>query len=50
VWIDQGERDEADKARLTLDPATAAELERMLAEAFALDATLVAKLKDILDK
>jgi tripartite-type tricarboxylate transporter receptor subunit TctC len=41
---------EAEKAKLTLDPATAEELERMVAEAFALDAALLAKLKDILYK
>jgi tripartite-type tricarboxylate transporter receptor subunit TctC len=41
---------EAEKAKLTLDPATAEELEKMVAEAFALDAALLAKLKDILYK
>ena len=41
---------EAEKAKLTLDPATAEELERMVAEAFALDPALLAKLKDILYK
>ena len=41
---------EAEKAKLTLDPATAGELEKMVAEAFALDAALLAKLKDILYK
>jgi hypothetical protein len=37
-----------EKAKLTLDPATAEELERMVAEAFALDPALLAKLKDAL--
>jgi len=37
---------EMDKAKLTLEPATAEELERLVAEVFALDQTLVAKLKD----
>jgi tripartite-type tricarboxylate transporter receptor subunit TctC len=41
---------EAEKAKLTLDPATAEELDRMVAEAFALEPALVAKLKDILYK
>ncbi len=41
---------EADKAKLTLDPVTAEELEKLVAEAFALDAGLLAKLKDILYK
>jgi tripartite-type tricarboxylate transporter receptor subunit TctC len=41
---------EAEKAKLTLEPATAEELEKMVAEAFALDAALLAKLKDILYK
>ena len=41
---------EAEKAKLNLDPATAEELEKMVAEAFALDAALLAKLKDILYK
>jgi hypothetical protein len=41
---------EAEKAKLTLDPATAGELERMVAEAFALEPALLAKLKDILYK
>jgi hypothetical protein len=41
---------EAEKAKLTLDPATAEDLERMVAEAFALDPALLAKLKDILYK
>jgi tripartite-type tricarboxylate transporter receptor subunit TctC len=39
---------EAEKAKLTLDPVTAEELERMVAEAFALDPALLAKLKDAL--
>jgi tripartite-type tricarboxylate transporter receptor subunit TctC len=41
---------EAEKAKLTLDPATAEDLERMVAEAFALEPALLAKLKDILYK
>jgi len=41
---------EAEKAKLTLEPATAEELEKMVAEAFALDAALLATLKDILYK
>ena len=41
---------EAEKAKLTLDPATAEELQRMVAEAFSLDPALLAKLKDILYK
>ena len=41
---------EAEKAKLTLDPATAEELDKMVAEAFALDAALLAKLKDVLYK
>jgi len=41
---------EAEKAKLTLEPATAEELEKMVAEAFALDAALLAKLKDVLYK
>ena len=41
---------EADKAKLTLEPATAEELEKMVAEAFALEPALLAKLKDILYK
>lgn len=39
---------EADKARLTLDPVTGEELEKMVAELFTLDPVLVAKLKAIL--
>jgi hypothetical protein len=41
---------EAEKAKLTLEPATAEELERMGAEAFALEPASLAKLKDILYK
>ncbi|PYN14649.1 MAG: hypothetical protein DME05_14630 [Candidatus Rokuibacteriota bacterium] len=41
---------EMDKAKLTLEPATAEELERLVAEVFALDQTLIAKLKDVLYK
>jgi tripartite-type tricarboxylate transporter receptor subunit TctC len=41
---------EAEKAKLTLDPVTAEELDRMVAEAFALDPALLAKLKDIFYK
>jgi hypothetical protein len=33
-----------------LDPSTAEELEKMIAEAFALEPALLAKLKDILYK
>ena len=39
---------EAEKAKLTLDPVTGEELERMVAELFTLDPALLAKLKDIL--
>jgi tripartite-type tricarboxylate transporter receptor subunit TctC len=39
---------EAEKAKLTLDPVTAEELEKMVAELFTLDPALLAKLKDIL--
>jgi len=39
---------EAQKAKLTLDPLTGDELERLVAEIFTLDPGLVAKLKDIL--
>jgi tripartite-type tricarboxylate transporter receptor subunit TctC len=39
---------EADKAKLTLDPVTSDELEKMVGDLFTLDATLLAKLKDIL--
>jgi tripartite-type tricarboxylate transporter receptor subunit TctC len=38
---------EAQKAKLTLDPLTGEELERLVAEIFTLDPALVAKLKDI---
>ena len=41
---------EAEKAKLTLDPKTAEALEKMVAEAFALEPALLAKLKDILYK
>jgi tripartite-type tricarboxylate transporter receptor subunit TctC len=41
---------ETDKAKLALDPVSAEELEKMVAEVFALDAALVARLKDILYK
>jgi len=41
---------EMDKAKLTLEPATAEELERLVAEVFALDQTLIAKLKNVLYK
>jgi tripartite-type tricarboxylate transporter receptor subunit TctC len=47
---DQAFLAEAEKAKLTLEPATAEELEKMVAEAFALDPALLAKLKDILYK
>ena len=36
------------KAKLTLDPVTGEDLERMVSELFALDPTVVGKLKDIL--
>jgi tripartite-type tricarboxylate transporter receptor subunit TctC len=39
---------EAEKAKLTIDPVTGEELERMVGELFTLDAALVAKLKAIL--
>ena len=39
---------EAEKAKLTLDPVTGEELEKMVGELFTLDPALVAKLKDIL--
>jgi tripartite-type tricarboxylate transporter receptor subunit TctC len=39
---------EAEKARLTADPVTGEDLEKMVAELFALDADLLAKLKNIL--
>src|SRR3989449_3174483 len=47
---DQAFLAEAEKAKLTLDPATAEELDKMVAEPFALDPALLAKLKDILYK
>jgi tripartite-type tricarboxylate transporter receptor subunit TctC len=47
---DQAFLAEAEKAKLTLEPATAEALEKMVAEAFALDPALLAKLKDILYK
>jgi tripartite-type tricarboxylate transporter receptor subunit TctC len=39
---------ETEKAKLTLDPVTGEELERMVGELFTLDTALLAKLKDIL--
>ena len=39
---------EAEKAKLTLDPVTGEELEKMIGELFTLDAALLAKLKAIL--
>jgi tripartite-type tricarboxylate transporter receptor subunit TctC len=39
---------EAEKAKLTLDPVTGDELEKMVGELFTLDAALLARLKDIL--
>src|SRR5262245_42013552 len=39
---------EAEKARLTVDPVSAEELEKMVAELFTLDPALVARLKDVL--
>ena len=41
---------EVEKTRVGLDPVTAEELDKMVAEVFTLDAALVAKLKDILYK
>jgi tripartite-type tricarboxylate transporter receptor subunit TctC len=39
---------ETQKAKLTLDPVTGEDLERMVSELFTLDPTLIGKLKDIL--
>jgi tripartite-type tricarboxylate transporter receptor subunit TctC len=39
---------EAEKAKLTLDPVTGEELEKLVGELFTLDAALLVKLKDIL--
>jgi len=39
---------EADKAKLALDPVTAEELDKMVAELFTLDPALLAKLKEVL--
>jgi tripartite-type tricarboxylate transporter receptor subunit TctC len=39
---------EAEKGKLTLDPVTGDELEKMVAELFTLDAALLAKLKEVL--
>jgi hypothetical protein len=39
---------ETEKAKLTLDPVTGEELEKMIGELFTLDAALLAKLKGIL--
>jgi tripartite-type tricarboxylate transporter receptor subunit TctC len=39
---------EAEKAKLTLDPVTGEDLEKLVAELFTLDAALLAKLKSIL--
>src|SRR5262245_46518296 len=39
---------EAEKAKLTADPVTGEELEKMVAELFTLDAPLLAKLKEVL--
>jgi tripartite-type tricarboxylate transporter receptor subunit TctC len=39
---------EAEKAKLTLDPVTGEELERMVADLFTLDPALLARLKEIL--
>ena len=41
---------EAEKARLSIDPATGEELEKMIARLFTLEPALLAKLKDILYK
>ncbi len=45
---DPGFLAEAEKAKLTLDPVTGEELEKMVAELFTLDPALVARLKDLL--
>ena len=39
---------EAEKAKLTADPVTGEELEKMVSELFTIDAALVAKLKEVL--
>ena len=39
---------EAEKAKLTLDPVTGDELEKMVGELFTLDAALLGKLKEVL--
>lgn len=39
---------EAERARLGLDPVTGEELEKMVADLFALDPGLIARLKEIL--
>ena len=39
---------EAEKARLTVDPVSGEELEKLVADLFRLDAALVAKLKEVL--
>ena len=39
---------EAEKAKLTLDPVTGEELEKLVGDLFTLDPSLLAKLKDIL--
>jgi tripartite-type tricarboxylate transporter receptor subunit TctC len=41
---------EAEKTKLGIDPVTGDELEKMVAEVFTLDPTMVAKLKDVLYK
>ena len=41
---------ETEKAKLTLDPVTGEELEKMVGELFTLDAALLAKLRDVLYK
>jgi hypothetical protein len=41
---------EAEKIKLGIDPVTAEELEKMVAEVFTLDPAMVAKLKDVLYK
>ena len=45
---DPGFLAEVEKIKLTLDPVTADELEKMVGELFTLDPALVAKLKDVL--
>jgi len=48
TWKDRALVAEAEKTKLTLDPVTGEELEKMVADVFTLDPTLAAKLKAIL--